>query len=109
VRLSNRSERGAIALCSWKSEESEVESCKHQDNTNIHCQPFPESVSEEQNIHNDYDGCHRHDVKYDSYLSAHFSQHSPDDRMLKRLIAFFSGPLKRWMPLIWRGGINRAG
>jgi hypothetical protein len=67
---------GATAPCSWTPEESEVESCEHQDNANIHCQPFPESVSEERDIYTDYDGCHRHRVKHSSYLSVHFSQHS---------------------------------
>jgi hypothetical protein len=61
----------AIAPSSWTPEESQVESCEHQDNANIHCQPFPESVSEEHDIYTDYDGCHRHHVKHDS-LSAHF-------------------------------------
>src|ERR1700674_5481273 len=65
--------KGAIAPCSWTPEESQVESCEHQDNADIHCQPFPESVSEEHEIYTDYDGCHRHHVKHDSYLSAHFS------------------------------------
>jgi hypothetical protein len=65
--------KGAIAPCSWTPEESQVESSEHQDNANIHCQPFPESVSEEHEIYTDYDGCHRHPVKHDSYLSAHFS------------------------------------
>ena len=65
--------KGAIAPCSWTPEESQVESCEHQDNANIDCQPFPESVSEEHEIYTDYDGCHRHHVKHDSYLSAHFS------------------------------------
>jgi hypothetical protein len=65
--------KGAIAPRSWTPEESEVESCEHQDNANIHCQPFPESVSEEHEIYTDYDGCHGHHVKHDSYLSAHFS------------------------------------
>jgi hypothetical protein len=54
-------------------QESQVESCEHQDNTNIHYQSFPESVSEEHEIYADYNGCHRHHVKHDSYLSAHFS------------------------------------
>lgn len=54
-------------------QESQVERCEHQDDSNIHCQPFPESVSEEHEIYTDYDGCHRHHVKHDSYLSAHFS------------------------------------
>ncbi|MGH6878598.1 MAG: hypothetical protein ACREHV_14645, partial [Rhizomicrobium sp.] len=31
-------------------EESQVESCEHQDNADIHYQPFPESVSEEHDI-----------------------------------------------------------
>ncbi len=54
-------------------EEYQVESYEHQDNANIHRQPFPESVSEEREIYTDYDGCHRHHVKHYSYLSAHFS------------------------------------
>jgi hypothetical protein len=61
------------APCLWTPEESQVESREHQDNANIHCQPFPESVSEEDEIYTDYDGCHRHHVKHDNYLSAHFS------------------------------------
>jgi hypothetical protein len=70
-------------------EESQIESSEHQDNANIHCQPFPELVSEEHEIYTDYDGGHRHHVKDYSYLSTHFSQHSPDDPMLERMIAFF--------------------
>jgi hypothetical protein len=70
-------QKGAIAPCSSMSEESPVESPEHQDNANIHCQPFPESVSEEQEIYTDYDGCHRHPVKHDRYLSAHFSLSLP--------------------------------
>jgi hypothetical protein len=65
--------KGATAPCSWTPEESEVESYEHQDNANIHCQPFPESVSEEHEIHTNYDGYHRYHVKHDSYLFAHFS------------------------------------
>ena len=81
--------RGAMAPCSWTTEEYQVKSSEHQDNANIHCQPFPESVSEEHEIYTDYDACHHHHVKHDSYLSAHFSQHPPDDPMLERIIAFF--------------------
>jgi hypothetical protein len=58
-----------IALCSWTPEESQVESCEHQDNADIYCQPFPESVFEEREIYTDNDGCHRHHVKHDNYLS----------------------------------------
>jgi hypothetical protein len=53
-------------------EESQVESCEHQDNANIHHQSFPESVSEEHEIYADYNRCHRHYVKHDSYLSAQY-------------------------------------
>jgi hypothetical protein len=52
--------KGAIAPCSWMPEESQVESSKHQDNANIHRQPFPESVSQEHEIDTDDDGYHRH-------------------------------------------------
>jgi len=70
-------QKGVCRACSWTPEESQAESCEHQDNANIHCQPFPESVSEEHEIYTDYDGCHRHRVKHDRYLSAHFSSVSP--------------------------------
>jgi hypothetical protein len=53
-------------------EESQVESSKHQDNANIHYQPFPKSVSEEHEIYTDYNGYHRHHVKHNSDLFAHF-------------------------------------
>jgi hypothetical protein len=60
-------------LPSWRHEESHVETSEHQDNTNVHHQPFPESVSEEHEIHTDYNGSHRHHVKHYSYSSVHFS------------------------------------
>ena len=63
--------KGTIAP-SWPLEESEVESCKHQDNADIHCQSLPKSVFEEQEIYTDYDGYHRHHVKSRSYSSVHF-------------------------------------
>jgi hypothetical protein len=37
-------------------QESEVERYEYQDDPYIRCQPFPEKVSEKQNIHGDYDG-----------------------------------------------------
>ena len=75
-------------------EESQVESSEHQDNANIHCQPFPEMVSEEREIYTDYDGYHRHHVKRDGDPSANFSLHgvyckgrseSPKSRLLFRV------------------------
>jgi hypothetical protein len=41
-------------LRSWRHEKSKVESSEHQDDANIHDQPFPESVSEEHEIYTDY-------------------------------------------------------
>jgi hypothetical protein len=67
--------RALLLLSSWTPEESQVERCEHQDDANVHCQPFPESVSEERKIHTDYDGCHCHHVKRDSGLLAHVSLH----------------------------------
>jgi hypothetical protein len=63
----------AVAPCSWTPQESQVESCEHQDDSNIHYQPFPESVSEEHQIYPDDDGYDRRHKKYDGHLSAHFS------------------------------------
>jgi len=48
-------------------QESKVESCEHQNDSNIHYQPFPESVSEKREIYSDYDGYHRHHVKHVRY------------------------------------------
>lgn len=70
-RFAYRIPFNAIAPCSWATEESKVESREHQDNANIHCQPLPESVSEEREIYTDYDGRHRRHIKHGSYLSAH--------------------------------------
>ena len=70
MRQSQR--RGAVAPCSGPPEESEIKSAEYQDNANVHCQPFPKSVSEKQEIYADYDGCHRHHVKHYCCLSAHF-------------------------------------
>jgi hypothetical protein len=71
VQRRSGSRAGTFAPCLCTPEESQVESCEHQDNANIHYQPFPESVSEDHEIYTDYDGCHRHHIKYDGYLSAH--------------------------------------
>jgi hypothetical protein len=73
ILLRHLRDKGAPALYSWTPQESQVESCEHQDDSNIHCQPFPESVSKEHEIYSDYDGCHSHHVKHDRYLFAHFS------------------------------------
>ena len=80
-------------VCSWTPEESQVESYEHQDNANIHCQPFPESVSEEHEIYTDYDGYHRDHVKHVSYLSAHFSLLLKWNALAKSIKEFAPAPL----------------
>jgi hypothetical protein len=60
-------------LRSWWHEESQVESSKHQDNANIHYQPLPEAVSEEDKIYTHYNSCHRQHVKHYNHPSVHFS------------------------------------
>jgi len=67
--------RGTAASSSSTPEESQVERCENQNNANVHCQPFPESVSEEREIHTDDDGCHCHRVKRDGDLPARFRLH----------------------------------
>ena len=92
--------KGAVGPCSWTPQKSQVERCEHQDDSNIHCQPFPESVSEEHEIYTDYDGCHRHRVKHVSYLSAHFSpwfnrkSNQAQERILGRTPRIKSGILR---------------
>ena len=66
---------GAVAACSRTSEKSKVESCEHQDNANVDCQPFQESVSKKRDIHTDDYACHCRHVKRDRELPAHFSFH----------------------------------
>jgi hypothetical protein len=57
-------------------EESQIEGRKHQDNADIHDQPYPEPVSEEREIHADYDGDHRQYVQRRGYPALHFSKTS---------------------------------
>jgi hypothetical protein len=38
------------APCLWTPQESQVERCEHQDDSNIHHQAFPELVFEEREI-----------------------------------------------------------
>jgi hypothetical protein len=52
-------------------EKPQVEGSEHQNNADIHHQPFPEPGPEERDIDTDDDGDHRRQVKHDSDLSAH--------------------------------------
>jgi hypothetical protein len=51
--------------------ESPVESSEYQHDTDIHDQPFPESVFEKHEIDADDDGYHRQAEKQNGYLSSH--------------------------------------
>src|SRR5262245_61759414 len=64
--------RGAPSL-SWVFEESEVECCEHEDDSYVHREPFPEPVSEEQNIDRDDHGRHQGYVKRNGRLASHLN------------------------------------
>jgi hypothetical protein len=57
-------------------QESEIDGGEYQDDPDIHRQPFPELVPEEQNIYRDDHGCPQQYVKNDSRLDSHFSPRS---------------------------------
>ena len=58
-------------LCSWTFQEPQVERRENQDDSDVHHQPRPELVPEEQDVHADHDAYQREDVKDDGCLSAH--------------------------------------
>ncbi len=51
----------------------EVERNEHQDDAHVHCQPLPEVVTEEQNVHGDHD--HHQERREDRANSP--TSHSP--------------------------------
>ncbi len=42
-----------------------MERCEHKDDPDVHYQPLPEPVPEEQDVHADDDGYQREHVKHD--------------------------------------------
>jgi len=54
-------------------QEPQIERPEYQDYSDVHHQPLPQPIPEEQDIHADYDGHQREHVKHDSYLSSHLS------------------------------------
>ena len=52
-------------------QESQVERREHQDDSNVHHQPLPEPVPEEQDVDGDHDGYQREHVKDGGCLSSH--------------------------------------
>ena len=63
--------RRRFAPRSRTPQESPVARCEHQDDSYVHCQPFPEAVSEEQEIDGDNDGYHQRHVKCSSCPCSH--------------------------------------
>src|ERR1035441_7103840 len=61
------------ASCSWTFQESEVEGCEYQDDTYVHCQPFPGPALEEQEIDRDDHDCHQDYVECRGRLASHFN------------------------------------
>ena len=61
----------ASTLSLWTLQESQAESCVHQDNSYIHDQAFPEAVSEEQDIYGNDRAGQQNDVKYYAHLPSH--------------------------------------
>jgi hypothetical protein len=54
-------------------QEPQIERPEHQDYSDVHHQPLPEPIPEEQDIQADYDGYQREHVKHDRCLSSHRS------------------------------------
>src|SRR6516225_6811072 len=58
-------------LRSWALHEPPIERPEYQDNADVHYQPLPEVVPEEQDVHADHDGYQREHVKHDGCLFSH--------------------------------------
>ena len=58
---------------SWTLQEPQTERREHQDDPDVYCQPLPELVPEEQDVHTDHDSYQREHVKYDGCLPSHRS------------------------------------
>ncbi|WP_234392331.1 hypothetical protein [Streptomyces sp. WM6378] len=52
-------------------QELQTERGKYQDDSDVHHQPLPELVPEEQNVHANHDSYEREHVEHDDSLSSH--------------------------------------
>lgn len=52
-------------------QESQVERGEHQDDSNVHQQPLPEPMPEEQDVDGDYGSYQREHIKHRGCLSSH--------------------------------------
>src|SRR5690349_6978601 len=64
---------GAASAYSATFAESEVESPEHEDEADVHCQPCPELVPEEQHIYRDNRGCQDEYNEYGCQWASHVS------------------------------------
>lgn len=55
----------------WVLKESPIEGCKHQNDSDVHHQSFPEMVPEDEGIYGHDDGYHRHHVRHRNHQSCH--------------------------------------
>jgi len=69
-----------VARFLWAVHEPEVERYEHQDDANVGRQPFPEVVSEEEDVHTDHDACHRDHVQRAGGQPSHRFSVSPRSR-----------------------------
>ena len=85
----------------WVLKESQIEGCKHQNDSDVHHQSFPEMVPENQGVYSDDDGYHRHQVKHGNHRFCHcglpgfcaLSFRSPPQRFVMWLIWLRQGAL----------------
>jgi hypothetical protein len=63
--------RALRRLSSWLLQQSQIEGPEYQDNADVHYQPLPEPVPEEQDVNPDHNGYQREHVKQDDRLSFH--------------------------------------
>src|SRR5262245_50499382 len=54
-------------------QESEIKGHEYQDDSDVHRQPFPKRVPEEEEIDGDDDGCQQHHIEYGRCLASHCS------------------------------------
>ena|SRR5215469_676436 len=59
----------------WVLQESPIEGCKHQNDSDVHHQSFPEMVPEDQGIYGDYDGYHPDHIRHCDHQSCHCDLH----------------------------------
>ena len=52
-------------------QERQIERPEHENNSDVHYQPRPEPVAEEQDVHADHDDYQREHVKHDGCLISH--------------------------------------